>query len=191
MFTNILFNSLYSPDLVAMLPLAIHQAYEAGNYAPLVTQAYLLNAGIYDGMFYAVACTEDAPLLTAAEGTEEIEGIFTFGAQNFAQVCESWPQGEPPEVLRAPVASDVPALILSGGADPITPPYHADELANSLPNSLHLVFPGMGHGNGTSQCGARIMDAFIEAGSTRELDTACVEQVQPPPFFVDFSGPKP
>jgi pimeloyl-ACP methyl ester carboxylesterase len=191
MFTNILFNSLYSPDLVAMLPLAIHQAYEADNYAPLVTQAYLLNAGIYDGMFYAVACTEDAPLLTELQDAEESEGIFEFGAQNFAEVCETWPQGEPPEVVSAPVASDVAVLILSGGADPITPPRHAEELAESLPNSLHLVFEGMGHGNGSSQCGARILDAFIEAGSPQGLDTACVEQVEPPPFFVDFSGPKP
>ena len=191
MLTNIIFNSLYSPDLVAMLPLAIHQAYEAGNYAPLVTQAYLLNAGIYDGMFYAVACTEDAPLLTKAQDSEESDGIFAFGPQNFVEVCQAWPQGQPPEVVSAPVASELPVLILSGAADPITPPRHAEELAESLPNSLHLIFVGMGHGNGGSQCGARIMDEFIESGSTQGLDTACVEQVEPPPFFVDFSGPKP
>ena len=65
-----IFNILYSPDLVAILPFAIHQAYTAGNYAPLITQAYLVDSGIYDGMFYAVACTEDAPLVSYADGAE-------------------------------------------------------------------------------------------------------------------------
>ena len=32
---------------------------------------------------------------------------------------------------------------------------------------------------------------FIETASTRGLDTGCVKNIQPPPFFVDFSGPRP
>lgn len=188
--TNIIFNTLYVPDLVAMLPLAIHQAYAEENYAPLVTQAFLVNAGIYDGMFYAVACTEDAPLISVEE-LDQQEGLFTGSAKTFLEVCQAWPQGEPPEVVHAPVSSDVPFLILSGEADPITPPRHAEQLAEGLDNDLHLIFNGMGHGNSSSQCTVKIIDAFIESASTRDLETDCVEQVQPPPFFVDFSGPQP
>src|SRR5690606_28192770 len=65
--TNMVFNTLYVPDLVATLPLSIHQAYADENYIPLISQAFLVNAGLYEGMFYAVACTEDAPLISAAE----------------------------------------------------------------------------------------------------------------------------
>lgn len=187
-FANIIFNTLYAPDLVAMLPLAIHQANTEDNFAPLITQAYLLDAGIYDGMFYAVACTEDAPLVTIAE---DPNGIFGSSAQNFVEVCEAWPRGEPSEVLREAVTSDVPVLMLSGEADPITPPWHAEGLTESLSNSLHLIFSGMGHGNGTSDCTTRIIDSFIETGSVSGLDTTCVKSVEPPPFFVDFSGPEP
>ena len=186
--TNIIFNILYSADLVAMLPLAIHQAYAEDNYAPLITQAYLLDAGIYDGMFYAVACTEDAPLVTGAEG---VEGIFGSSVQNFVEVCETWPRREPPKIVHEPILSDVPVLMLSGEADPITPPWHAEALTESLSNSLHLIFSGMGHGNGGSECAARIMDSFVETGSISGLDTTCVKSVEPPPFFVDFSGPQP
>jgi hypothetical protein len=81
--------------------------------------------------------------------------------------------------------------MLSGEADPITPPWHAEHLAKSLGNSLNLIFSGMGHGNGTSDCATRIMESFIESASFTGLDTSCVKSVEPPPFFVDFSGPQP
>jgi hypothetical protein len=35
------------------------------------------------------------------------------------------------------------------------------------------------------------MAGFIKSASIQGLDTACVENVEPPPFFVDFSGPQP
>ena len=81
--------------------------------------------------------------------------------------------------------------MLSGEADPITPPWHAEELRASLSNSLDIIFKGMGHGNGTSDCARRIMEKFIETASTGGLDVTCAAGVEPPPFFMDFSGPQP
>ena len=188
LLANLIFNTLYVPDLVAMLPFAIHQAYAEGNYAPLITQAYLVDAGIYYGMFYAVACTEDAPLL---DSKSDEQGLFENSLQTFQKVCATWPHGEPPQVIHDPVVSDVPVLMLSGEADPITPPWHADQLSDSLHNSLNLIFKGMGHGNSSNECAMKIMASFIETASIKGLDTACVESVTPPPFFVDFSGPQP
>jgi len=190
--TNIVFNTLYVPDLIAMLPLAIHQAYAAENYAPLITQAYLVNAGIYDGMFYAVACTEDAPLISSEKTDQQSEeSLFTGNAKIFLEVCKAWPQGELPQVVHAPVTSDVPVLMLSGEADPVTPPWHAKQLDQSFTNDIHLIFNAMGHGNSNNQCAAKIIDKFIESASIMNLETECVEAVEPPPFFVDFSGPQP
>jgi hypothetical protein len=191
-FTNIIFNTLYVPDLVAVLPLAIHQAYAKENYAPLITQAYLVNAGIYDGMFYAVACTEDAPLIS----TEEIdhqsdESLFTGSAKTFLEVCSAWPKGRIPQVVHDPVTSAAPVLMLSGELDPITPPRHAEQLAGALDHALHLIFDGMGHGNSSNPCAVKILDQFVESASINDLETECVETVQPPPFFVNFSGPQP
>jgi pimeloyl-ACP methyl ester carboxylesterase len=191
-FTNMIFNTLYSPDLVALLPLSIHQAYTEKNYAPLITQAYLMDAGLYDGMFYAVTCTEDAPLISSATAQQEgAASIFGDRTLDFIEVCKSWPKNDMPAVLRAPVFSDVPVLILSGEADPITPPWHAEHLAQSLPNSLHLIFNGMGHGNVTTECATRILDKFIDGASVMNLDVSCIKTIMPPPFFVDFSGPQP
>ncbi|MCL4272637.1 MAG: alpha/beta hydrolase [Anaerolineales bacterium] len=190
--TNMVFNTLYVPDLVATLPLSIHQAYADENYIPLISQAFLVNAGLYEGMFYAVACTEDAPLISATEAARRSEqSVFDDRTVVFSAVCSEWEQGSVSTEFREPVISDVPVLILSGEADPITPPRHAERVAESLTNELHLVFSGMGHGNLSSRCSVNLFRAFIKNASIQGLDTACVDAIQPPPFFVDFSGPRP
>lgn len=191
MVVDMVFNTLYLPDLTATLPLSIHTAYADGNYAPLITQAFMVNAKIYDGMYYAVTCTEDAPFLSADESAQHKESIFGNQAVNFAAICAAWQKGQISPEFRQPVVSDVPALLFSGEADPITPPYRAEEVARHLSNSLHLVFPGMGHGNLIHYCGAKLFEAFIETASIHTLDTSCMQNIQPPPFFVDFSGPRP
>jgi pimeloyl-ACP methyl ester carboxylesterase len=186
--TNHVFNMLYSPDMAAMLPFVIHQAYESGNYAPLITQGFLADSGVYDGMFYAVACAEDASLIRVDQVGG---GIFDTNVQNFLEICKAWSQKEPPKVIHEPVQTDIPVLMFSGESDPITPPWHAEHLHSALANSLDVVFPGMGHGNGFSECGSRIMADFIRTASLSDLDVSCAESVAPPPFFLDFSGPKP
>lgn len=189
---NLVFNTLYVPDLVATLPLSIHTAYADENYVPLISQVYLINAGLYDGMFYAVTCTEDAPLISAAEAIERSEGrVFGDRTVDFVEVCVEWPKGQVSSEFREPITSDIPVLILSGEADPITPPSHAEAVAESLTNETHLIFAGMGHGNLASRCTIGIFNDFIENASTTGLDIECMEDIEPPPFFVDFSGPRP
>ncbi len=192
LLTNMVFSTLYVPDLVATLPVSIHAAYTEENYVPLVSAAFMVNAGLYDGMFYAVTCTEDALLINPQEAARRgAESVFIDRTIDFAAVCAEWPRGDVSAEFRAPVQSDVPVLILSGEADPITPPYHAEKAAESLSNDLHIIFPGMGHGNLASRCVANILRDFIQAGSLAGLDTSCAANIQPPPFFVAFSGPRP
>ncbi len=192
LITSMVFNTLYSPDLAATLPLAIHAAYAGGNYAPLVSMAYMLDAGLYDGMFYAVTCAEDAPLISTPEAEKLSQGsVFGNRTVDFAEVCAKWPRGSVSADFRSPIESNTPVLIFSGEADPITPPWHAEKVAASISNELHLVFKGMGHGNLASRCTANILEKFIENASISGLDTSCVEIIEPPPFFVNFSGPRP
>ncbi|MCZ2128236.1 MAG: alpha/beta hydrolase [Anaerolineales bacterium] len=189
--TDMVFNILYVPDLVAMLPLSIHQAY-AENYLPLLSQSFLADMGIYDGMFYSVACAEDAPLINKEEAAQESkDSVFGDMTADFLSVCDSWPKGAVSADFRQPIHSNVPTLIYSGTSDPITPPVHADKVAAELSNELHLVFDNMGHGNFATLCGIKIFSDFVKAASVNGLDASCAASVAPPPFFVDFSGPKP
>ncbi len=155
------------PDLVATLPLSIHAAFADENYVPLISQAFLVNAGLFDGMFYAVTCTEDAPLIDASEAADRGgESVFGDRTLDFAAVCKEWPRGKVSPEFREPLISNIPVLILSGDADPITPPWHAENVAASLTNELHVIFTGMGHGNLATRCSANLFKAFI----TKALD---------------------
>ncbi len=105
--------------------------------------------------------------------------------------CKVWPRGVMDPDFKQPVVSAKPVLLLSGEDDPITPPSNAARAAKTLGNSLSLVTPGQGHGNIFRGCLPRIATDFVDAGSVKGLDTACVKDMKAFPFFLTFSGPKP
>ena len=193
-FMQSIFGLLYSPDLVSLLPLMIHNAAEGGDIGPILAQSVALSNDIemHLGMFYAVACSEDAPLIDLAQA----EGLhadtqFALVAEDLLEVCADWPQAVVPEELREPVTAVIPTLLLSGEADPITPPHYADSVAATLAQSLHLVLPGYGHGALAVGCMPVVVEAFINSGTVTGLDTSCLAEIQPPPFFVSAAGPRP
>ncbi len=188
---NLTFPLLYAPEIAALLPLDLQQA-AAGNFAPLIAQAGASDAGLYLGMFYAVACTEDAPFIHAAEA-EALAAGTRFGdrTEMLREICTAWPRGALAPDFDAPVVSDAPVLLLSGEADPVTPPQYAARVAETLPNSLHIIGPGMGHGLVGRGCIDNLVAAFIAAGSVQGLDPACAQQLAPPPFFLSPTGPQP
>ncbi|MCW5845935.1 MAG: alpha/beta fold hydrolase [Anaerolineae bacterium] len=188
------FNILYSAELQSLLPLLIHHAHETGDFAPLVIQALAVgeSAGVYPGLLYALTCSEDEPLIGSDEA-RDVPADTSFGsfAANFQAICATWPRADVAADLRQPLQSDIPALLLSGGADPVTPPAYAETVAATLPNSRHLVVPGYGHGVLAVGCMPRVVAQFIREGNADTLDTGCLEELEPPPFFVDFAGPQP
>ncbi len=189
-----IFNILYSPELHSLLPLLIHHTHETDDFTPLVVQALALSdgAGVYPGLLYAVACSEDAPLIDpAAAGAIAQDSSFASLVDNFAAICATWPRAEVADDLRQPLTSDVPTLLLSGSADPVTPPDYAETVAQTLTNSRHLVVPGFAHGVLSAGCVPRLVAQFINDGGAAELDAACLDELEPPPFFVTFAGPQP
>lgn len=188
------FNILYSAEFQSLLPLLIHHAHETGDYAPLVVQALAVNSstGIYPGLLYAIACSEDAPLIDPEEAARiAAESGFGSFTGNFLDICATWPRGDVAADLREPLQSDIPTLLLSGGADPVTPPNYAETVAATLSNSRHLVLPGFGHGVLAYGCMPRVVAQFIRDGNTADIDATCLDELTPPPFFVSFTGPQP
>jgi len=85
--------------------------------------------------------------------------------------------------------SETPMLLLSGEADPVTPPANGDQAARTLSNSLHLVAPGQGHTVISRGCIPKIAAAFVERATVKGLESDCVKDIRPAPFFVSFAGP--
>ncbi len=105
--------------------------------------------------------------------------------------CEFWPKGAVADDYYAPVTSTRPVLIFSGEDDPVTPPSWGEHVAQSLPNSRHIVVPGAGHI--TLMRGMRARPRrrrFSIVASVEGLDAACVTTLTRPPFFTSYTGPE-
>ncbi len=186
----------YSADYAALLPLLLAGAAQ-GDYPPLAAQFLVLRRSFESialGMHNSVVCAEDVPFWKDADidraaiartfiGTAQIEAL--------AQLCQLWPHGPVDADLHAPLASDVPALLLSGGDDPVTPPLYATLAAKGLSRSLNLTLPGLGHGMLTAPCMDRVLGRFLEAATVQGLDVTCLARVRPMPFFLSVNGPAP
>ena len=188
----------YQSETASLLPLLIHQAAVEHDYAPLMATALLFTGEVQEsfaqGMGAAVLCTEDAPFLREdAARTQALHETY-LGANTMdvlVRSCRTWPRGVMDPDFKQPVKSTKPVLLLSGEDDPITPPTNAARADKTLSNSLALVVPGQGHGNVFRGCMPRIASDFVDAGSVKGLDTACIKDIKPFPFFISFSGPKP
>jgi pimeloyl-ACP methyl ester carboxylesterase len=72
------------------------------------------------------------------------EHLYSLVEQIFDR-CQVWNVKTTGEIENQAVASPIPALILSGEYDPITPTRWARLAAQNLPDSDVLVFPAVGH----------------------------------------------
>ncbi|MBV9620195.1 MAG: alpha/beta fold hydrolase, partial [Gammaproteobacteria bacterium] len=184
----------YASEYAALLPLWLHDARASGDYVPLADQYLLLDqayGGLAVGMHHSVVCAEDVPyygrldrgaLAATYMGTRQVDALEA--------VCQVWPRGPMDADLHAPLHSEVPALLLSGGADPVTPPAYAHQAARAFAAAQELVLPGFGHGQLTVPCVDRLMARFLSAPRAR-LDGECTRRARPLPFFTSLNGPAP
>ena len=188
---------VYHPSSTALVPLLIQEAGE-GNFVPVAAQYMMTMIAMMDamslGMHNTVMCTEDAPFYD--KSTIDYDGIAatymgTLQLTAIEAICSIWPAGPIDEEFKAPLATDLPVLLLSGDADPITPPRYADLAAVDLTNAAHLIGKNQGHGQISVGCMPRLVSEFIDSKDPAGLDTACLERSFVMPFFLDFSGPNP
>lgn len=187
----------YHPRTIAMLPLLVSEA-AAGNYAPLAAQFQLtvesLSESLALGMHNAVMCTEDAPFYDSMRIDRQALAATYIGAlqlEALEAICSIWPQGPLDDDFRKPLATDIPTLLLSGEADPITPPAYADMAAQGLRRAWLLSQPGQGHGQLAVGCMPRIVEQFVANAGLADVDLSCRERAFVMPFLLDFSGPAP
>jgi pimeloyl-ACP methyl ester carboxylesterase len=185
-FTGAIFQALYSTLAIPRLPQAIAAA-RAGNYEPFVTTVrdLLLYDAVSWGMYYSVQCAEELPFTTpaavdAALRTVRPEIARSLAGDGLFATCAMWNVHNAPAVENAPVSSPVPALILAGQYDPVTPPSWGRLAAAALPNSTFLEFPGIGHGVAFSaSCPLAVLTAFLKDPNAR-VDGDCTTRMTGP-----------
>jgi pimeloyl-ACP methyl ester carboxylesterase len=179
---------MYTSSGASMVPLYLHEAF-AGNYTPIAE--FLIHwrqAGSFDGLYLSITCAEDVPYVSGG-AAERDDPTFLGGYRVREQraACLEWPRGKRPEVSMQPVTSNLPVLILSGVLDPVTRPENGDELARTLPNSLHIRVPFGGHspaGLTNLYCLTLLKRVFLDHARVGVLDTTCVNEVVRPGFGI-------
>ena len=184
----------YSSTTQALIPLLVHEALTTGNLARLASQAILVMSGLNEmlsrGMELSVLCAEDYPVIDlSADYSDTLMGNLFLEIIDLQ--CKVWPQGDVPADFHQPVVSDIPVLLMSGERDPVTPPQYASQTAETFSNSLNLVAKGQSHSVMKNTCLREITTAFIHQGSVDDLDTSCVANISPAPFFTSLLGPDP
>ena len=199
LIANVIIQTLYSPMASALVP-AIIAAAEKNDFESMLALSGLGGGGGNDdepgmaiGMQLSVICSEDGPKYTVddiqREAASTLFGRYVMTMQSRA--CTFWPRGKVDASFYEPVKSAVPALVLSGEIDPVTPPTWGEQTAATLTNAKHIVIPGTGHTAGGTGCGQRIIKEFIDKASAANLDTSCVAKVKRPAFFLSPAGPDP
>ena len=187
----------YHPNSVALIPLLVSEAGN-GNFVPLGSQFMMTMIAMGDalalGMHNAVMCTEDVPFYDPDsidyDGLEaSYMGMLQLDA--LQAICSVWPAGPIDDGFKTPLETDIPVLLLSGDADPITPPRYADMAAVDLENATHLIGKHQGHGQVSVGCTPRLIAEFIETADPTALEASCLERSFVMPYFLDFSGPNP
>jgi dienelactone hydrolase len=129
-------------------------------------------------------CAEDVPRLSGA--VDKPGSDFGSADANFyARVCQNWPRGAVPPAFYIVGATQSPVLLLSGGADPATPPRHGARVAEALgahDASLvqHIVVPQAGHGVASVACMNDVLFWFIDAKSNSAAlpqDASCAIKI--------------
>ena len=192
---SVIFGALYSPLTASIVPMLVDRA-ERNDFESLFALGLANEASAENmstGMMLSVICSEDAGRFTQEDiEREAAPTVFrTYLLSGQVQACETWPRGAVDASYYEPVTSDVPALVLSGELDPVTPPSWGGAVVRHLRNARHVIMPATGHGVVGTACGASLVATFIERGSAGALDTSCVKNVRRPPFFISPAGPDP
>ncbi|MBL8517486.1 MAG: alpha/beta fold hydrolase [Betaproteobacteria bacterium] len=180
--------AMYAPNAASAVPAAI-QAAKADDFGPLAALGLAVGGAVMDelalGMHLSVVCAEDWPLVQKASAAA-VPRAGLYGEElirDHRNMCAVWPKGSIPADFHAPVKSDVPILILSGGVDPATPPRHAEAVLPGLSRAKHVVAPNIGHGVSPQGCAPDLIKRFVEDGNADKVDGACLAKLPRPVFF--------
>jgi pimeloyl-ACP methyl ester carboxylesterase len=131
-------------------------------------------------MQMSVDCADNAGLGEAADVAAQANPgrtrLIVTGA-----LCSEWPVEPTSPTFNQPVVSPLPALVLAGAYDPITPPGATQAVAARLPHASFGLWPDRGHGVTGDPCAGHIEAAFL-AHPGAPVDLSCLATVPGPAF---------
>ncbi|MXY59361.1 MAG: alpha/beta hydrolase [Chloroflexi bacterium] len=194
----LVFEAFYQTDVIPWLPEIITEAAQ-GNVEPanLMLSNSLINDAFFSlGMHLSTRCADETSFTTKEAIAASIEASPLFSrlqdpegtyAQDAIDTCALWNVEPSLPVENEPVRSDIPALVLAGEFDPVTPPSSGLAVAENLSNATFVEFPAAGHGIVLEgDCAKSIINAFLDGEDAP--DTSCVSEEFSSPAWVTPLG---
>jgi len=183
---------LYSPGDARRLPFLIHSAAQ-GRWQPFVARRNLAADFNAEGspatlLHLAVVCAEDVPRLTPALLASDDSPLTRSLGGRLPGLCKV--MNVPAVPYAAPARIAAPALLLSGGQDPVTPQHRAEDAAHFMAHAQLLTAPNAGHGVSQLGCAPRLLRSFLDHPQDK-LDGACLNEIPAPTFQLGSAGPQP
>ena len=181
---------LYWPPMASALPFAIDQA-ALGRWDALLGLGFSAQppraADLAMGMHFSVVCAEDFPRIKMSAEQPGRDFADSLG-RSYERICTDWPRAELPAQFYSIPAASSAVLLLSGGLDPVTPPRHAQRVAQALgAKARHVLVAHAGHGVMTLPCLRDALPRFIDAEDDAQaaaVDLGCAGRIPRPPAFV-------
>ena len=199
----------FMSDVAAFLPFTLF--YEQSNYPVLpaiiyawadavesrdevLFKAIAIAAGDFfggsQGMYDAIMCNDgyqEASIASTAADRAEfpvLTNAFSIESNGEVRAQSCIDVGAPPRPRGeySLVQTDIPALLIEGDMDPITPPPLAHVIEPGFSNATYVEFPYAGHGPSRSvECAGDLLNKFYD-NPTAEPDLSCVDEMEVPEF---------
>lgn len=191
LFAEGIWEALLDTESARELPYVLHQAARR-DLEPFVRLAVPSSPREPEpeGHYLSVVCPEETGRLDRTRAGAAALGTFLgdYTARDYIGACDAWGLPLHPGHPVTPGRFDVPALIVTGELDPVTPPEYGERNAAHFEEAMHFTVPQMAHGESgmeNSMCLTEILIKFVDRGTTEGLDTSCVETMRPPSFRID------
>jgi pimeloyl-ACP methyl ester carboxylesterase len=157
---------------------------------------------ISQGMYNAIFCMDGDSEAQARAGKKDIIEYPVLGAaigsaesyDRDAALCRELGMLQRPAEEFEAVQTRLPALIIEGDMDPITPPPNARAILPGFENGTYVEFPYAGHGPSRSvECAGDLLNKFYDNPGA-EPDLSCVDEMEEPkiwaPMFTTNIAPR-
>jgi hypothetical protein len=145
-------------------------------------------------MYNAIVCIDGDMEAQARAGKKDLQAYPVLGSamgsaaflDRQAALCGELGMPQRPADDYRPVHTALPALIIDGEMDPITPPPNARAILPGFANGTYVEFPYAGHGPSRSvDCAGDLLNAFYDDPAAPP-NLACVDTMEPPHMFAPF-----
>ncbi len=164
-----MYDALYYGDAIPYVPALIDDAlnYDLSGLGWFYWYPFIADWALDEGTFLSVTCREEMPRIRDDVVAKEIQkyGVYAMAGSTIMtdDICDAWPVPPLEPAEWEPVESDVPALLISGAYDPVTPPDWGEDAARYLLNGRHVEFLGAGHvPSAANRCASDLVAAFFD-----------------------------